>query len=133
MASARGSAVPGTYPRYGPRRTRAQAPSGASRAAGRTPPSLGRRAGPPRRGAPAPVRAPRAQATARPRSRALRHTPGARVMRCLSVLDLDPVPVERQVRERHRPAEVVVDLGVADLRIEYAAEQPDERVDRREP
>src|SRR4029077_7398707 len=48
------------------------------------------------------------------------------------VLDVDPIPVERQIREQGRPAEPIVNLDIAKLGVPEAAEQPEDEVDRRQ-
>ena len=49
--------------------------------------------------------------------------------RATLVLDIDPVPIERQVGEQRRPAEPVIDLDIAELRVPEAAEQPEDEIE----
>src|SRR5262245_46981190 len=42
---------------------------------------------------------------------------------------LAPVPIEGQIGEQRRPAEPVIDLDIAELRVPEAAKQPKDEVD----
>src|SRR5262249_39481655 len=43
---------------------------------------------------------------------------------------LAPVPIEGQIGEQRRPAEPVIDLDIAELRVPEAAKQPKDEVDQ---